>query len=126
MTAIAPTFIDTFPPRPRARVAALEWPLSFGGKECREVHVVRLTVKEVADFIEGLSDDAGATMARLPMFRDAAGDLIPDVVLSALDDDDKFALEEVARDFLPRRFRAAPEETSAPPAGEPTAPSLSA
>lgn len=110
----------------RAKTVALDWPVEFGGKEYREVHVSRLTVKEVADFIDGLDDDAGVTMARLPMFRDAAGDLIPDAVLSALDDDDKFALDEAARDFLPRRFRAAPEETSPPAAGAPIGPSSSA
>lgn len=113
----SPQFLDA---RPRFRVVTLEWPLSFGGKEYRDVHVVRLTAAEVSAFQEGLKALPADAEVRWPIYRDAEGAPIPDAVLDGLDDDDSLELDKAVRDFLPRRFRAAPAIASAPPSGEPT------
>lgn len=113
----APHFLDA---RPRFRIVTLEWPLSFGGKEYREIHVVRLTAAEVSAFQESLKSLPPDAEVRWPIYRDAEGASIPDDVLDGLDDDDSLELDKAVRDFLPRRFRAAPAIASAPPSGEPT------
>ncbi|MCW2318310.1 hypothetical protein M2322_003877, partial [Rhodoblastus acidophilus] len=58
-----------------------------------------------------------------PIYRDADGALIPDAVMDALDDDDAFELEKKVADFLPRRFRGAPDGVSGPQTGATTEPS---
>jgi hypothetical protein len=113
-----PRFVDNG--RPRFKVVALDWPVEHEGRVFAEVHLVKLTAKEVADFIVAIKDKGDA---RLPIFRDAAGAPIPNAVMDALDDDDKLALDEGAEPFLPRRFRAALASSSAQPDGaaiEPT------
>lgn len=97
----------------RDRAVALAWPVAHGAATIDAIHVRRLTVKEVADYIEALRASPPEAVVRFPMYCDAAGAPIPPEVLDALDDDDMLALEEAARDFLPRRFRA----EAAPPPG---------
>ena len=111
-------FVETG--RPRFKVVTLDWPVEHDGRVFSEVHLVKLTAKEVADFIASMKDNGGG---RLPIFRDAGGASIPDAVMDALDDDDKLALDEAAEPFLPRRFRAALASGLAPADGaaiEPT------
>jgi hypothetical protein len=100
----------------RAKSIPLVAPLAYAGKEYRTITLVRLTAGEVARFLKEIEtaskDDPNASI-RFPIFRDDAGSPVPDIVLDALDDDDKFALDEAATDFLPRRFRGATEPDSA-------------
>lgn len=100
----------------RMKAVPLAYPLDFGGRAWTHVHLARLTAGEVAAFMS----DAGA--ARLPLWRDEAGEPVPEGLLLALDDDDQFALEQAAIDFLPQRFRGALKSASDPANGAPTAP----
>lgn len=108
--------------RPRFKSVPLQWPIEYAGKTYTEVQIVRLTAKEVADWVEGIKGREKEEV-RIPIFRDADGLPIPDAVLDGLDDDDRLALDEAALDFLPRRFRAAPASASGPADGAITAPS---
>lgn len=97
--------------RPRAKTIDLQWPVEFNGREYRSVTLVRLTAGEVAAFqseIEKLLSADPDAKVRFPLFRDERGESIPDEVMDALDDDDRYSLEESAADFLPRRFRGSP------------------
>ncbi|ACB96731.1 phage tail assembly protein [Beijerinckia indica] len=114
--ASAPRFIGG---KTRVKTIRLEYPLEYNGREYREISIARLTVKDVEEFIESLK----TRDVRLPIYRDEAGDLIPEEVLDALDDDDLVTLEAAARDFLPRRFQGLSESGSDPGNGatiEPT------
>jgi hypothetical protein len=110
---------------PRFKSIKLKSPLAYAGKEYRTICIVRLTAAEVAKFQDELDallrSDPDATL-RFPIFRDETGAGIPDIILNALDDDDKFELDKAAIDFLPRRFRAAPEPVSDQASGGDTAP----
>lgn len=97
--------------RPRAKTVDLQWPVEFDGREYKSITLVRMTAGEVAAFqeeIEKLLNSNPDARVRFPLFRDDRGETIPDDVMDALDDDDRFALEEAAADFLPRRFRVSP------------------
>lgn len=97
--------------RPRSKTIELQWPIEFNGREYRSVTVARLTAGEVAEFqaeIEKLMANDPDAKVRFPLFRDENGEVLAEDVMDALDDDDRFALEEAAADFLPRRFRALP------------------
>jgi hypothetical protein len=117
-----PCFLDT---RPRFATVQLLWPIAYDGREYRAISIVRLTAAEVAKFQEDLEallkNDANARL-RFPLFRDEAGAAVPEAVLDALDDDDRFELDKAAFDFLPRRFRGAPEPASDQVSGADTAP----
>ncbi len=106
--------------RPREKRISLEWPKAFRGKSYAAITIKRLTVADVAAFIEKL--DGGKL--RFPIFFDDEGAPVPDALLDALDDDDGEVLDREALDFLPRRFRAPPEKApgagSAPSAGAAT------
>ncbi len=106
--------------RPLKRVA-LAWPIEFDGKPYREIALARLTAREVSDFARKLAEAKADEAVTFPIFRDPDGGPLPEGLLGALDDDDRLALDEAARDFLPRRFRGAETSASAPAAGEPTA-----
>ena len=54
-----------------------------------------------------------AARPRVSDFRDDAGAVIPEIVLNSLDDDDSLALDEAARDFIPKRFRPKNDEAAA-------------
>lgn len=111
--------------RPRARTIDLLWPISFEGREFQSITLTRLTAGDVAKFqeeIEQLLKNNPDAALRFPIFRDANNAPIPDAVLDALDDDDRFELDRAAADFLPRRFRGIAEPSSGPVAGGNTAP----
>lgn len=107
----------------RRRVVQLAWPLSLNGKEYHEIHLARLTTKEVATFVEQLSKMPEDTRFVWPIFKDAEGTIIPAEVMEALDDDDRTDLDKVALDFLPRRFLGDREPVSAQADGGFIAPS---
>jgi hypothetical protein len=107
-----PRFLDA---RPRFKTVRLQWPVAHAGREYRAISIVRLTAAEVAKFqadLDALLKGDPNAMLRFPVFRDEAGAAISEAVLDALDDDDKFELDKAAFDFLPRRFRGAPEPAS--------------
>ena len=111
--------------RPRHKTIRLEWPVEFRGKVYAEVNVARLTAADVSKFqaeIETLLKNDPDARVRFPLFRDEENNVIPDEVLDAMDSDDRDALDEVAVNFLPRRYRAVAEIDTAPDAGENTGP----
>ena len=110
--------------RPRGATITLEWPIEYYGRVYATITVARLTAGEVARFQEEIVQllDSGAdAKVRLPLFRDARGELIPDAVMDALDDDDRLALDEAAENFLPRRFRGLAAQDTGPVIGATTA-----
>jgi hypothetical protein len=115
-TPAAPKFLGD---RPRFKSVPLEWPIDYDGKEYREIHLVKLTAKEVADWLETL--DANGS-AKFPIFRDADGAPIPDAVLDGLDADDREEVDKAAVDFLPRRFRGVTASASGSADGAATGP----
>jgi hypothetical protein len=98
--------------KPRATAVPLEWPFSYDGVVYEEIPLRRVSVAEIAAWVEGLADNPDAP---LPVFG------VPSAVLDMLDPDDDDRLSEVARDFLPRRF----QDAAGPPpeAGDDTPPS---
>lgn len=110
----------------RQKVVPLEWPLSFQGRDYEAVVVRRMTVQQIADFAESIKGKAADERVHFPVYFDRDGNAIPTQVLDNLDPDDDDALQKVALDFLPRRFRTETASVSSPPAGEPTASSPSA
>lgn len=121
-TAPAATAAPTFLPTGLKRVAVvtLDFPVAFAGREFHEIHIKRMTAAEVAAFVSSL-DTSPEARVRWPIFVDADGARIPTDVLDNLDDDDSLRLDEVARDFLPRRFRGTESKGSDPAAGDTTA-----
>lgn len=113
-------FVD---PSGRSRAFKLKWPVNIGGRVYSEICLARLTVAEVAQFIEAVSSADKRGAIAWPVYRDADGAPLPQAVLNALDDDDGYAIEEGLRDFLPRRLRALLDGATGRPDGEPTAPS---
>jgi hypothetical protein len=103
----------------RFKSIPLAWPLVYGGVLYDHIILQRLTAKEVADWVEDIKEK---DEVRFPIYRDDAGTSIPDAVLDALDDDDRLALDEAAKDFLPRRFRDVEGDGSGPAAGGTIAP----
>ena len=93
--------------KPRSAVITLDWPVEVGGRAYKEVVVARLTAAEVAAFQEAASKLPDGASPEWPIYRDVDGQPLPEAVLAALDDDDKFELDKAVRDFLPRRFQAA-------------------
>lgn len=115
----APAFVNA---AARRRSVKLQWPLEYDGRVYDEICVRRLTVAEVAAWVEGLKAGGENPHPHMPIYVDAAGAPIPDVVIDALDDDDGAALDEVVRDFLPRRFRGLQDSASGPADGGNSAP----
>ncbi|WP_051949255.1 hypothetical protein [Methylosinus sp. PW1] len=103
----------------RFKSVTLAWPLAYDGAIYDHVNLHRLTAKEVADWVESIKEKDSV---RFPIYRDDSGASIPDVVLDALDDDDRLALDEAAKDFLPRRFQDVESDGSGPAAGGTIAP----
>ena len=116
-------FID---PSGRSRAFTLKHPVVVNGRAYREIRLARLTVADVAQFLEAVSAGDKRSAIAWPVYRDENGEPIPQAVLSALDDDDGFTIEQGLRDFLPRRLQALMDGAGAPPAGEPTASSSAA
>ncbi len=113
--APAPTFANA---AGRIRAVPLDWPVDYDGRTYAEIHIKRLSAAEVAAFVDGLKD---GEKFRWPIFVDADGAAVPPAVLDHLDDDDSLRLDEVARDFLPRRFRGTESNDSPPSDGGTTA-----
>lgn len=90
---------------PREKIVPLEYPVEFDGKEWTEVRIHRVSGKQVEDYMEAL----GRNERPMPPMFDC-----PMEVYDAMDDDDRFALDEAVVPFLPRRLRAAAEQN--PPA----------
>ncbi|TIR24036.1 MAG: phage tail assembly protein [Mesorhizobium sp.] len=90
---------------PREKIVPLEFPLEFDGRMWTEVKVRRVTGKEVEDYMEALGR---GERPMPPMFE------CPREVYDAMDDDDRFAIDEAVVPFLPRRLKAAAEQN--PPA----------
>ena len=116
-------FVD---PSGRSRAFTLKHPVIVDGRTYSEIHLARLTVAEVAQFLEAVSNADKRSAIAWPVYRDADGAPLPQAVLNALDDDDGFAIEQGLGDFLPLRLRALLDGATGRPDGEPTAPSSAA
>jgi hypothetical protein len=95
----------------RHKTIDLQWPFTYDGKRIDRVVIKRMTQAEVAGFVEAvkIARESGSTEdTYFPMFYDTDGFLLSDDIMRAMDADDNDALNEVAGDFLPRRF--APKE----------------
>jgi hypothetical protein len=110
-------------PSGRSRAFPLKYPIVVGDRIYSEVHLARLTVAEVAQFLEAVSNGDKRSAIAWPVYRDENGEPIPQAVLNGLDDDDGFTVEQGLRDFLPLRLRALLDGATGRPDGEPTAPS---
>ncbi|WP_336801816.1 phage tail assembly protein [Kaistia sp. MMO-174] len=84
----------------RFEVVPLEWPVTINGVRFERIVVRRMTVNDIATFIENAAKSPDQ-ITRFPMYD------VPDEVLGLLDADDGERIEEVSQRFLPRRFRAA-------------------
>ncbi|WEK50303.1 MAG: phage tail assembly protein [Candidatus Kaistia colombiensis] len=78
----------------------LDWPVTIDGVRYDRITVHRMTVGQIANFLETASK-GGAARVRFPMFS------VSDAVLDALDADDGDKIDEVTQRFLPRRFQGA-------------------
>lgn len=105
-TPAPPRFISG---RPRSKVLTLENPITYEGREYREITIVRLNAKEVENLLAAINRGESA---RFPIFRDGVGAVIPEIVLDSLDDDDSLALDEAAADFIPKRFKPKVDEAA--------------
>lgn len=100
--------------RLRFREVTLEFPVEAGGKLWESVFVHRMTAGEVRDFVEAAREAmAEGKRAALPMVKDGAGKSIPVEILDQFDADDFEAIDEAARDFLPRQLKEAAERSLA-------------
>lgn len=93
----------------------LEWPVEFGGRIWESIPLKRLTHKEVADWVEEIK--AQDASVQFPVLREEDGTPLPDGLLDALDADDFDEVNKAVLNFLPRRFRGAIKNASAPQAG---------
>lgn len=91
---------------------SLKWTYAHEGKTYDAVTIKRLTVAEVRALTaaqrEAEEKDPNAALP-LPIFVDDAGAPIPQAVMDGMMDDDLVAVERVAVDFFPARFRARPD-----------------
>lgn len=98
----------------RHRTVDLQWPFTLNGKRFEQVVVKRMTQAEVAGFIEAvkIAREAGEKAdISFPIFYDTEGFLLSDEIMNAMDADDSDMLDEVAGDFLPRRFKKKEESS---------------
>lgn len=100
----------------RSATITLDWPVTLDGKVYDRIMLKRLTVREVAAFVETIGAKDGSQRIRFPIFVAQDGSPIPEAVLDGLDDDDAARLDEAATSFLPRRFAGAMEGRT-PPSG---------
>jgi hypothetical protein len=82
-----PTFVD---PSGRSRAFKLKYPVIVGGRTYSEIYLARLTVGEVAQFLDAVSNGDKRSAIAWPVYRDESGEALPQAVLNALDDDDGF------------------------------------
>jgi hypothetical protein len=95
--------------RDRTKTVPLAWPVTVDGKIVDSVTVRRLSVREVADYVEQLRNSASPDPIRLPMI---VG--LSESVIDALDDDDMATIDGVIFDFLPQRLRRLLDGTTQP------------
>ena len=111
------TFVD---PATRRRAVKLVYPVTYDGREVREIFIARPSVGEIGAWADSKGERP------LNVYVDADGAPIPDEVFQGLDPDDNEEVWRVAKDFLPRRLSevlfAEPSNASAPAAGAATAP----
>jgi hypothetical protein len=96
----------------------LQWPVTVDGKRYDRIILHRMTQGEVAAFIVKIAAGAAANSGaevRFPIYFDVDGNAVPAAAMDGLDDDDAYTLQEVARDFLPRRFRPTLEASATGP-----------
>lgn len=98
--------------RERERKIPLEFEVEYDGKIYTEITLRRATGKEMEDYMEVLASSKGSV---LPPMIDC-----PMAVYEAMDDDDRYAIDQAMRDFMPRRLRATAESVLAPQSGEAT------
>lgn len=89
----------------REKMVPLEFPVEFEDKTWTEVKIRRVSGKEVEQYMDAL----GRGERPIPPMFD-----FPLEVYEAMDDDDRFAIDEAVIPFLPRRLKAAAEQN--PPA----------
>lgn len=125
---VAPPVFEGGPPRIKS--VSLRYPVRYDGKLYDAVTVRRLTVAETAAFESRVATQLKADPAsrvRWPVYYDSAGNPLPDVVIDALDADDKWEVDKIVADFLPRAWLAAGEVGAMSPAtGASTEPSSDA
>lgn len=105
---------------PRSKTIELSWPTSFDGGNYQPITMIRLTAGDVArleDELEVLLRDNPDAALRFPIFWDETGAPVPEEVLDALDDDDRFELDRAAADFFPRQCLGIAEPFSGPGTG---------
>lgn len=89
----------------REKMVPLEFPVEFEDKTWTEVKIRRVSGKEVEQYMDAL----GRGERPIPPMFD-----FPLEVYEAMDDDDRYAIDEAVIPFLPRRLKAAAEQN--PPA----------
>lgn len=87
----------------REKTIPLEWEIEFEGRVYDSITIRRCTGFEISEYVLSMAE------GNAPMF---PGLDCPIAVYEALDADDFEKVDEVVRDFLPRRFRQAAEPTS--------------
>ena len=96
-----------------------EWSVEYGGFVYDHVNLRRLTQGEIAEWMKEVSSAKQTGLSLTwPIIRDDTDLPIPQGLLDALDADDFDAINKAMLDFLPRRFRGALRDASAPQAGE--------
>lgn len=103
-------------PTKAIRTVMLEMPVTDeAGRTWSAICVRRFTVDQVATVVRNWTEarkaDPDLPLA-FPSFVDTAGVEVPEAVMRLLDDDDMQTLQKAGQDFLPRRFRPLPEETT--------------
>ena len=116
-------FVDT---SGRSRACTLKYPIIVDGRTYSEIHLKRLTVADVAQFLETVSNADKRSAVSWPVYVDADGAPLLQAVRGLLDDDDGYLIEQGLADFLPLRLRALLDGATGRPAGEATAPSSAA
>jgi len=89
-------------PKERHIDVPLDWPIEFDGKTYDSVRIRRVTGREVEQFLSALAAAKEGALLLPPPMLDC-----PIEVYDALDDDDRFKIEEAMLSFFPRRMREA-------------------
>ncbi len=108
-TPAAPEPVAPAPPKPRF-VSGLEleakvmlgFPIEYDGKVYDAVTVRRLTIGTLAEFLEARGEEPrAAPVFRYPIYFDAGGAPMPDVVMDALEMSDHAKIRAATDRFLP-------------------------
>lgn len=113
-----PRFVGS---KARSMQIDLEWPVEYGDVGYTHVNLRRLTQGEIAEWMKEIqSQQSSGLSLAWPVLRDDADLPLPSGLLEALDADDFDRINEQVMGFLPRRFRGAMKNASAPQAGATT------